>query len=97
MVSSRSGTPAKKFSAADEQRIAARLVDGFARGLQARYRRVDVVKRLILVAGRILDGKTRDTRRDRELYALKDARRVARVAAFEIRVDRHIRRRDEVR
>ena len=56
----------------------------------------NVVERLLLVAGRVLDREPGDTGRAAARDVRGDALRIVRIAAFEIRVHRHVGRRDDL-
>jgi hypothetical protein len=84
------------FGAANQQHFSASLVDGGARRLDPRHRLVHVVKGFTLVARGILDRKTGNAGFDAQSYVLGNARGVARVAAFEVRVHRQVRRLDDL-
>ena len=86
----------KAFRAAGEQDVAAGLVDRRARRLHARYRKIEVVERLGLVAGRILDREPRDPGLDAQPHALRHALGLVRIAALEIGVHRQVGRGDDL-
>ena len=74
------------LGAPDEQRVAACLVDGAARGTHPLDGLGQFMERPGRVAGRVLDRQPRDAGLDGEPHALRHAGRIAREAAFEVGV-----------
>ena len=70
--------------------VGARLVDCRAGRLHARERKIEIVKRIVLVAGRILDRQTGDAGLAAQPHAFGDAVRIVGEAAFEIGIDRNV-------
>lgn len=80
----------KALGAADQQRVAAGAVDGFARGANPLDGRVEIEERMRLLAGRVFDRQAGHPRLGGETHALDDAGRVGRETALEIGVDRQV-------
>ncbi len=93
MVSSRSGRAVDEaFGARGEDHVAAGLVDRRARGLHAREREVEVVERVGVVAGEVLDRQPGHAGLDAARHVLGHAGGIVREAVLEIAVERHVGR-----
>ena len=78
------------LGAGGEHDVAAGLVDRRARGLHAGEREVEIVERLVRIAGRVLDRQAGDAGLDAARHVLGNAFRIVGVAALEVGVDRHV-------
>jgi hypothetical protein len=84
------------LGAPDEQRVAARIVDRLARGAHPLDGMGKIVEWMRGVSGRILDGERRHTGLDGESHTLGHAGGLRGKAAFEVGVNRQIRRFDHL-
>src|SRR5262249_40095591 len=84
------------FSPAGEPHVGAGAVDRRARRAHTRDRVVELIERLLVVAGRILDREPGNARGDAQPHALRNTLGLVRKAVLEIRVHRHVRGGDDL-
>src|SRR5262249_11168036 len=84
--------PDETFGARGEDNTTARLVDRIARCANALDRQIEVIERLVVVAGSILDRQARNASVDAKANVRRDFIGIIGVTTFEIRIDRDIRR-----
>ena len=84
------------LAAPGQHHIAAGLVDRRPRRLHPRHRQVEVVERVVLVAGVVLDRQPRHAGRHAQPHALRHALGRIGIAALEVGVHRHVDRRRQL-